>query len=136
MSYEILGHSADEKFRAEGQDLEEAFSEAVKAFSDIVGGEEGEKETYEIKLEAGNLEALLFDFLARMIFLQDTEEVTVARSKELSIEDSDNIYRLEAVLEASRIQDGTGLDIKAPTYNEMKIREEEGNWVIEAVLDV
>jgi SHS2 domain-containing protein len=28
------------------------------------------------------------------------------------------------------------LDIKAPTYNEMKVDYEDGKWVLEAVLDV
>ena len=137
--YEILEHSADEKFRATGESLEEAFSEAVKAFGEIVGSDpEAGEYTHSVEVESENQEALLFDFLDRLIFLQDTEGVAVCHAEELIIEEEDLDYRLKAKVSVDPIdRDQSYQDIKAPTYNEMKVDYEDGTgWVVEAVLDI
>lgn len=139
MSYEILGHTADEKFRAEGDSLEKAFSEAVKAFGEIVGSDPAAGEyRHEIEVESENHEALLFDFLDKLIFLQDTEGVAVCHAEDLSIEKKEDSYRLEATIWVDPIDlEDAFLDIKAPTYNEMKVEYEDGTgWAAEAVLDI
>lgn len=139
MSYEILEHTADEKFRAEGENLEEAFSESVKAFGEIVGSDpEAGDYRHEIEVESENHEALLFDFLDKLIFLQDTEGVAVCHAEDLSIEEKADSYQLEAIIWVDNIDFAdTFQDIKAPTYNEMKVDYEDGTgWVAEAVLDI
>lgn len=136
MSYEILEHPADEKFRAEGETVEEAFSEVVKAFSEIVGGEGG-MYRHEIRLESEGYEALLFDFLDELILLQDTEGVVVSHAESLEIEDTEKGHRLTAEVLVDDISDGMALlDIKAPTYSEMKVDYEDGRWILQAVLDI
>lgn len=136
MSYEILEHTADEKFHAEGDSLAEAFSEATKAFSEIVKGGEGEIK-HSIKVESESHEALLFDFLDKLIFLQDSEGVAVSYAENMEIEEGDQDYRLEADIMVDTITKGMNFtDIKAPTYNEMKASYENGKWVLEAVLDI
>ena len=137
MSYEILDHTADAKFRAEGETLEEAFSQVVEAFADIVGNSGGEYH-HEVEVESENLEALLFDFLDRMIFLQDSEEVVVASAEKLDIEEKTDSYSLEASIYVDTIEPGMSLvDIKGPTYSEMKVDyEEDAGWIAQAVLDI
>lgn len=139
MSYEILEHTADEKFRSEGDSIEEAFSEAVKAFGKIVGSDpEAGEYRHRIELEAENLEALLFDFLDKLIFLQDTEGVAVCHAEDLIIDENEDSYLLEATVWADPIDhEDSYQDIKAPTYNEMKVDYEmERGWIVEAVLDI
>lgn len=137
MSYERLGHKADAKFKAEGDSLSEAFRESVKAFADIVGNEGGEYR-HHIEIESENHEALLFDFLDRLIFLQDSEEVVVADAEDLQIEDESDSYVLNADILVDTIDPGMNLvDIKGPTYSEMKVDyEKEVGWTIQAVLDI
>ena len=136
MSYEILEHPADEKFRTRGESIEEAFSEVVKAFSKIVGGEEG-MYRHEISVESEGYEALLFDFLDKLIFLQDTEGVVVSYAEGLEIEDTEKGHRLTAEIVVDDITDSMSpMDIKAPTYSEMRVDHEDGKWVLEAVLDI
>lgn len=136
--HEILEHTADEKFRATGETLEEAFSEAVNAFSEIVGGGDG-MYRHEIEVESENLEALLFDFLDRLIYLQDTESVVVSHVDEITVEEQEEIdegYRLSCTVLVDTIEEGVSYqDIKGPTYNEMKV-DFEDEWVLEAVLDI
>jgi SHS2 domain-containing protein len=137
MSYEILSHTADEKFRTQGDSIEEAFEEATKAFSEIVKGKNGEA-GHRVKVESESLEALLFDFLDRLIFLQDTEGVAVSHAENLDVEELEQGYRLEADIMVDPILPAMNFtDVKAPTYNEMvaEYREGEG-WVLEAVLDI
>jgi len=136
MTYEILEHTADEKFKAQGDSLEEAFSEATKAFSEITKGDRG-KVKHSIEIESENTEALLFDFLDKLIFLQDTEGVAVGHAENLEIQEKSDSYKLTADIMTESITPGkTYTDIKAPTYNEMKVDYQNGNWILEAVLDI
>lgn len=137
MSYEILDHPADAKFRATGETLEEAFEEAVKAFSEVTGGEGG-RHRHKIEVESENYEALLFDFLDELIFLQDTEDVVVSHAKEVGIKELEKGYKLNAVVWTNPITGGSSaLDIKAPTYSEMDVDYIKGKgWTLTAVLDI
>ncbi len=137
MSYEILEHSADEKFRAQGDTLDEAFKEAVNAFSEIVDGGGG-MYTHSIEVESENLEALLFDFMGRLINLQDIEDVVISHAKNLDYTELDEGHRIEADILVDTIDlNQQPMDIKAPTYNEMKVDYIKGEgWELEAVLDI
>lgn len=141
MSYEILDHTADAKFQAKGDSLEEAFKETVKAFSEITGGEGG-KHRHKIKVESENHDALLFDFLDELIFLQDTDNIVISHAKELEIEEIGEApaksYKLTATVWTNPITGAMSpQDIKAPTYSEMNVEYEQGEgWVLTAVLDI
>ena len=137
MSYKILEHSADEKFHAEGDSKEEAFSEVVEAFAEIVGGDTRGMYTHKIEVESENLEALLYDFLDELIFLQESETVVISHAENLELEEKRDSWRIEASILVDNItSDMSLLDIKAPTYNEMKVDYQDKKWVLEAVLDV
>lgn len=141
MSYEILEHTADAKFQAKGDSLEEAFEEAVKAFSEITGGEGGQHR-HKIETTSESHDALLFDFLDELIFLQDTEDVVISHADELEIEEEGEVpgkkYHLTAVVWTNPITGAMSpQDIKAPTYSEMEVEYEKGTgWVLTAVLDI
>lgn len=135
MTYEILDHPADVRFRAIGSSLEAAVTEVVNAVSDIVGGGQGTKR-YTIDVEAEDLEALLFDFLSQLILIQDIEDAVVSHSDSCKIGPSDDGFHLRAEICLAPIPvDKPVFDIKAPTYSDMKI-ESNDQWVIEATLDV
>ena len=138
MTYEIKDHPADAKFRVLADTKEEAFVEAVEAFSDIVGGESG-KQVHTIKVESEGLEPLLFDFLDELIFLQDTENVVVAYADELELDDLENGWRITADIKVDKITSEVHkMDVKGPTYSEMEVEydRDEGAWVLQAVIDI
>jgi SHS2 domain-containing protein len=139
MSYEIMQHPADAKFRALGETKEEAFSEAVRAFADIVGGEAG-KQIHTIKVDSESLESLLFDMLDELIFLQDTKNVVVSHADEMNLNHAeDGFWHLEADIKTNKIlPDVNKLDVKGPTYSEMKIDyvQEDRVWAIQSVIDI
>ena len=135
--FEILEHSADEKFYAEGDSKEKAFSEAVKAFAEIVGGNTEGMYHHKIDVESENLEALLYDFLDEMVFLQDSEGVAISHAEDVKIEEKTDSWKINASILVDNItSDMNLLDIKSPTYNEMKVDYQDEKWILEAVLDV
>lgn len=142
MPYEMLDHTADVMFRATSDSLEGAFSEVVRAFSEIVTYDESPEldqdkiETSKIEVESENLDALLYDFLDRLIYTQDVKGVFITEAKKIELEETDESYRLNAELEVYPIEELALLDIKGPTYNDMKVEEDGDGWLIEAVLDI
>ncbi len=135
--FEILEHSADEKFHAEGESKEEALKEVVKAFAEIVGGDTDGEYHHSISVEAESLESMFYDFLDELIFLQDSEGVVISHAEELTLDQPETGWKLEATVLTDNItSDMNLLDIKAPTYNEMEIDYRDHKWVFEAVLDV
>lgn len=134
MSHEVLGHIADAKFRATGETLSGAFESATRAFAEIVGAE-GLEPTDEVCVEVEtpeeDIEALLFDYLDRLIYTQDVEGVVVV---DADVNVSEDPPCVEATLEVAPVEPGL-MDVKAPTYNEMRADRDDG-WVLEAVLDI
>lgn len=137
MSYEILDHPADVRFRARGATLEAAFTAAVAATGALVGTPDGDPSlTRAVDITVRDREALLFDLLNEVILWQDIEDAVVTDATAVEIEETDAGYRLSAVLHARPIPaDAALLDIKAPTYSQMRVEHGDG-WTVEAVLDV
>lgn len=137
MAYEILDHPADAKFRASGKTLEEAFSEAVRGFAAVVGDGEQGQVRHSIEVESENLEALLFDFMDRLIFVQETEGVVVRDAEKVDIEEREHGYSLTADIMTDKMDPGGSYtDIKGPTYSEMKVEHGDHEWVLQVVLDI
>lgn len=134
MTYEILDHTADIGFRATGETLGEAFESATRAFADIVAYEDPPEPTDEVhvEVEAENLEALLFDYLDRLIYTQEVEGVVVVGAE---AEATDDPPRVEATLSVAPLRRGL-MDIKAPTYSEMRAEHDDAGWTLEAILDI
>jgi SHS2 domain-containing protein len=142
MSYTILDHPADVKFRTTGATLEEAFANVVRAMANIVGSEDMIDQHdesglhHEIEIEAESNEALLFDFLDQLILLQNLEDAVVSHAQDLTIVEAEDTYTLLATIVIWSIPPGEAfLDVKAPTYSEMRI-ESNDKWILEAVLDI
>jgi SHS2 domain-containing protein len=134
VSHEVLGHTADAKFRATGETLGEAFESATRAFAEIVGADELEP-TDEVNVEVETpdeeIEALLFDYLDRLVYTQDVEGVAVVDAE---VNATAEPPRVEATLRVAPLEPGL-MDVKAPTYNEMRA-EHDDIWTLEAVLDI
>lgn len=133
MSHEVLGHTADAKFRAKGKTLGEAFESATRAFAEIVGAENIEPtDETDIEVEAEDTKALLFDYLARLIYVQDVEGIVVV---DADIEATEDPPRVEGGLDVAP-SDRSMTDVKAPTYNDMAAEKTDGGWTLKAVLDI
>lgn len=141
MKFKFLEHTADIKFQAFGRSMEEVFRNSALATSNAVYDGNVEKTlTNEMKIQGSDKENLLYNFLDEIIFLIDAEKFLVSEVRDLKIKKSERAngeFELHAILvgdssEKYEIKE----HIKSVTYNEMFVREEEGKWIAQVVLDV
>lgn len=138
MNYKIEEHTSEAKFTATGDSIEHCFSEVVKAFSEVVGGEGGQHR-HSFTAESESHEALLFDFLDELIYLQDTEDVVVSHAESIDYTELEHGHRVEATVWTNPVtMNGMDvLDVKGPTYSEMSFSYVKGEgWKAVAVLDI
>lgn len=137
--YTYLEHTADVKFQAFGNNLEEAFSNAALAFTNVVVevDEVQEIKQKKIEIESENKKSLLYDFLEKLLILMETEHFVLAKVVSLKIQ-KEKALKLTAVISGD-----IGLEkydferqVKAITYNDMFIEEKPDKTTIQVVLDL
>jgi len=138
----FLPHTADVKFQAFGVSLEKCFEHAAKAmFAVMHQGKlkgKGIKKSV-IEVQGRDLSALLYNFLEELIFLMDTEDFFLKEVKVKILEKNERIphYHLEAeIVGVKASEQDISIVVKAVTYNQMFIKEEQGQRVAQVVLDV
>ena len=139
MAYHFLDHTADVKFVAEAETLEDSFIESARALQESICGKITilEQQTKEIKIEASNMESLLYKFLEEFLVLLDSEDFLTSKIKSIKIDPKS--FKLEAIITGDKAENYKFTnDVKAVTYNEMTIEQnlEKNNWKIQVVLDV
>jgi SHS2 domain-containing protein len=139
MAYKFLEHTADIKFQAEGKTLEEAFLESALALREVMIGDikvlpQAEKK---ISVKGKDMESLLYNFLEEFLFLLDAEEFIAFKIIDLSIDKENFALSASVIGDDSKNYHFTN-DVKAVTYNDMKIKfdEKEKIWICQVVLDV
>ncbi len=137
MAYHFLDHTADVKFIAEGDSLEAAFTASAMALKESICGDITvlEQITKKLEIKGTNMESLLYNFLEEFIVLLDSEDFLLSQIKEISIDQV--AFTLSMTVSGDKIANYTFTnDVKAVTYNEMFIKQENNKWLIQVVLDV
>jgi SHS2 domain-containing protein len=130
-NYKFLEHTADIMFEAYGESYPEALQNAAKAMFSIFG-KAGESERASFSLSAHNIEELTVQSLADLLAYMDTHEIVFSSMRVLSFDAKKNSLELEAYGEKKRPRDA----VKAVTYHELMVSEENGGWTIRILLDV
>ena len=138
--YEFLDHTADAKFRARGDTLEEALANAALAVASLFWDRRslGELESRAVEIAGRSLEQLVVHTLDEIIYLLETEGFLLAEVRDIKISrEADDGWRLHALFEGEYISDTHGLrgGAKAVTYNELEIKR-DGEVTIQVVVDV
>jgi SHS2 domain-containing protein len=139
MSYEFLEHTADVKFKADGASWDEMFRNAAGALNETIRGDikilELEEKSFEV--EGRDLEILLHNFLEEFVFLLDANDFLVSKIKFIRVEIIDGGGKISCSVVGDKAQNYKFTnDVKAITFNEMVVREEEGIYSCNVVLDV
>jgi SHS2 domain-containing protein len=138
--YTILPHAADGKFRAFGATLEEAFANAALATASFMWEWETvpRDRAESIDLRGRDTEQLLYRFLEEILYLFETRRFVLAAVEGLVLEPAPEGRRLRAVLRGAVLGPGIGLhgEVKAITYNAMRIEEGCGGWMAQVVVDL
>ncbi|MDP6547551.1 MAG: archease [Candidatus Woesearchaeota archaeon] len=131
---------ADIAIESYGKDLNELFENAAFAVfeesANLSNVEEKIKKN--IKIDADNIEDLLFDFLSEILFLKDTDSVLFKKTK-VKIDKNDGKYSLSAELtgeEINREKHELRNDIKAITLHMFKIEKVKEGYKALVVVDV
>jgi SHS2 domain-containing protein len=136
MSFTLEPHTADVAVAATGVDLGETFAAAADGLAaascDAVPGT-GER--FSLTVRAEGLEALLFDYLDRLIYERDVRGVLPVDNR-AAVREADDEWVVEASARGVPFAAIEARDVKAVTYSEMRVEPTDDGWEAYVVLDV
>lgn len=139
LRYNFLDHTADAEFRAFGADLAEALANAALAVASLMWDWDKVARSISrpVEVRGRDLPQLVSRYLAEVLFLFESEGFLLAGADGVHVTREGRAYRLQAVFWGDKLSDRYPLhgDVKAITYNDMKI-EEGDRTVIQVVVDV
>lgn len=132
-----IPHTADVGITAYGKNLLELFTYAAKGmYSLLVDLKTVQaKESKLIHLKAANIEELLIRWLNELLYWTATEKTVFAKFKVTKVTDRD----LYAEIRGEKIEPGKhkfGLEIKAATYHNLKIKHTLKGYEVTIIFDV
>ena len=138
--FEIIGHTADIGLIAYGKNKEEVFINTAKGMFEIIaGGTKNLKENFydKIKLEADDLEGLLFAWLNELLYIGETRLVILNKFQIKQLSD----FQIKAEVGGMKINPPSvkiKKEIKAVTYHRLEIKkdEESGLWRAQVIFDI
>jgi SHS2 domain-containing protein len=137
--YKILPHTADGKFQAFGQTMEEAFANAALATASLMWdwSKIEKRVKLSVKVHGKDLEQLLSKFLGEIIYLLEIKKFLLSLVSEIKIGQKEEGYFLNALFVGDKLSDQYEIygNVKAITYNEMKI-EKNDHITVQVVVDM
>ena len=152
--FEVIEHPADVGFRAYGSSLEELFANAALAMMSL-GCELAaveEREQREIAATGGDLEALLYSWLAEILAVGDAEQFVFRRAEitqlsppgkaqasERGASTETATGRVRGIVRGEkfdRARHHAGTYIKAVTYHQLRVERTPEGWRAQVFLDV
>jgi SHS2 domain-containing protein len=135
--YEVLEHPADIGFRAFGSTLPDLYRASALAMLSIAGDPEAAqpREERRIKVESGDRESLMVDWLNEVLYWFDGRLFTF---RDFRVETAaDGLIEAVGVGEPrDQERHRARLIVKAVTYHQLRIEEREGRWIAEVYLDI
>ena len=135
--YEHFEHTADIGLRVRAENLNGLFEDAARAlFSVIVANLDSVRPVQEvtIRLSAGQLDDLLFDWLAELLFRFDAHR-TVFGQFQVDVQGNEltAVARGELIDPARHELD---MEVKAITYHGLKVEQNDRGWLAEVIVDL
>ena len=129
---------ADSAFQAEAESLEDLFRTCAMALFDVMADTSTiqPKSKEDVELAGDDLDELLFDWLAELIYLKDSKSMLFGRF-EIKIEQADG-FKLTASAwgeSADQKKHKVRVDVKAVTYHLLEVKQVDDKWVAKVVLD-
>jgi SHS2 domain-containing protein len=131
--FEILEHKADLKIRAFGKTREELFLNMLFGMADSQKPEIRSKERIKrkIKIKSLDLLTLLVDFLNEVLYLSQVNKEVYLDFKFKRLNDNE----LKGEITGQKINK-FGEDIKAATFHNLEIKQEDGTWQATVLFDI
>jgi SHS2 domain-containing protein len=137
VSFRLLEHPADIGIEATGSSLAEAFSSAAVGLISIIVDPASvcTRLSRSIEIEADDNESLLVKWLNELVYLFDAEHFTCAKAEVYSLVD----HRLRAIVQGEMFSPGihmTRMDVKAVTFHQLSVSEQNGVWKARVFVDI
>ena len=132
--YQIIDHTADIVIRTSGKDMNEAFENVAYALFDTMCDASTVKpiKIKKVECEAGDLEQLLVDWLSRLLFLCDVDDMLFSEF-EVTITGTKLQARIKGEkLDAEKHQ--LKNDVKAITYHMLEVDQKTNT--IQVLFDI
>jgi SHS2 domain-containing protein len=136
----FIDHTADILFRCEAPNLNGLFVEAALAVQECMAELEtvDEKISREFKVEAKDVESLLFDFLDELLLYKDSE-ILIFKSFTVSISEHDGKYILRCIAKGEEFnheKHERKVDVKAITMHMFEVKKTEQGWKAQVLVDI
>lgn len=130
---------ADAAFQAEAESVEELFEICAQATFEVMADTKTieHKCKEDVELIGENLEELLFDWLAELIYLKDVKSMLFSKF-DVKIQKKDG-YRLVASVwgePADQKKHKVRVDVKAVTYHLLEVKKTGNKWIAMVILDI
>ena len=137
MSFKFLEHTADVKFKVVSDSLQDGFVDSAKALFETMWGDIDvlPQKAQEVSVRGIDIENLLYKFLEEFLVLLDSDNFVVSEVNNVKI-DLEKMEMTADVIGDDASNYHFTNDVKAVTYSDMKIEENNGHWEIIGVFDV
>ena len=141
MSYRLREHTADVAVEADADSLDGAYAAVADGMAAAMCDEIPDSgERFALEERAESREALLFDYLDRLIYERDVRGVLPvdnrADVREAVGEDGNREWVVEASARGVPLSEVHARDLKAVTYSEMRLEQRDQGWSAYVVFDV
>jgi SHS2 domain-containing protein len=136
MAWEHFAHGADIGVRGSGRTRAEAFGNAALALTAVLvdPGAVEARDCVPIRCSAPDDEMLLVDWLNAVVYAMATRNMLFGR---FDVRLDDHTLAASAWGEAiDRARHQPAVEVKAATFTGVSVRERDGGWVAECVVDV
>ena len=138
-SYEFLPHTADIKVLARGDTLAEAVMAASDALLASITdlSKVQDDEVVDITIRQPDLDTLLVSTLEELLFYHETEGMVFKQLVVGRVEKGPDGWLLHGTAHGQFISGHLiETEIKAITYNDIRVEREESGWIVQIVFDI
>jgi SHS2 domain-containing protein len=137
--FRVIEHTSDTGFEVTGSSLAELFTNAALVFSQLIwnleANQDGERLEEEITVTAGDAGELMVNFLQEILYLSDARGMVCTGVRLTAISESS----LTAMAWGHLFEPGRDeelLGVKAVTYHQLFVGQENGRWRARVLLDI
>ena len=135
--FEILDHTADIGLVIYGENLKALFGNAGEAFFRLITDLRKVRRRIERRINIGgeSLDRLMVDWLSELLYLHDVENLLFKGFKVESVGKDG----LKAIVKGEPFREGVHViktEVKAVTYHRIEVRQENGRWRAQIILDL
>lgn len=140
MSYKFLDHATDAIIEITATNLKEAFAVTADAIINLTLDQNKvqEKDEKKFSSQGKDLEYLLFNWIEEITFVLITEGFAIKRL-EFDIQKEEEIYKIDAKAFGESLdfaKHNFKVEIKAPTFYDMEIKQEPDRIYMRFLLDL